>query len=49
MAGMTYRQVGISGLTVSTVGLGCNRLRRRIDADQTTAVVEAALDRLARR
>lgn len=41
---MTYRQLGDSGLTVSTVGLGCNNFGRRLDADATTAVVGAALD-----
>ena len=41
---MTYSQLGDSGLTVSTVGLGCNAFGRRIDADQTAAVVRAALD-----
>ena len=44
MSDMTYSQLGESGLTVSTVGLGCNAFGRRIDADQTTAVVRAALD-----
>lgn len=44
MADMNYRQVGASGLTVSTVGVGCNAFGARIDADQTTAVVEAALE-----
>jgi aryl-alcohol dehydrogenase-like predicted oxidoreductase len=41
---MDYRQLGDSGLTVSVVGLGCNNFGSRIDADQTTAVVNAALD-----
>ncbi|MDQ3275408.1 MAG: aldo/keto reductase [Actinomycetota bacterium] len=41
---MTFRQLGESGLTVSTVGLGCNAFGARIDADQTSAVVSAALD-----
>lgn len=40
---MTYRQLG-SGLTVSTVGLGCNNMGRRLDKDGTRAVVDAALD-----
>ncbi|GAB3082181.1 aldo/keto reductase [Intrasporangium mesophilum] len=41
---MTYRQLGDSGLTVSTVGLGCNNFGRRIDQEGTTAVVRQALD-----
>ncbi|WP_347352028.1 aldo/keto reductase [Intrasporangium sp.] len=41
---MTYRQLGDSGLTVSTVGLGCNNFGRRLDAEGTDAVVRAALD-----
>ncbi|MGN6753313.1 MAG: aldo/keto reductase [Intrasporangium sp.] len=41
---MTYRQLGDSGLTVSTVGLGCNNFGRRLDADATATVVGAALD-----
>ncbi len=44
MADMTYRQLGRSGLTVSVVGLGCNAFGSRIDGDQTSAVVHAALD-----
>jgi aryl-alcohol dehydrogenase-like predicted oxidoreductase len=44
MADMTYRQLGDSGLTVSTVGLGCNNMGRRIDKDQTRVVVDAAFD-----
>lgn len=43
-----YRQVGMSGLTVSTVGLGCNNLGRTgsVTATQegSDAVVHAALD-----
>src|SRR4051794_6516036 len=41
---MTYRQLGDSGLTVSTVGLGCNNFGRRLDQEGTTAVVRAAID-----
>ena len=41
---MTYRQLGDSGLTVSTVGIGCNNFGRRIDQDATNAVVRQALD-----
>ncbi|TDL34109.1 aldo/keto reductase [Arthrobacter nitrophenolicus] len=44
----TSRRVGKSGLTVSTVGLGCNNLGRANTAtesqDATNAVVSAALD-----
>ncbi|WP_104092247.1 aldo/keto reductase [Arthrobacter sp. GMC3] len=43
-----YRQVGTSGLSVSTVGLGCNNLGRSGTVTQTQegsdAVVHAALD-----
>ncbi len=45
---MEYRQVGRSGLTVSTVGLGCNNLGRIGAVTETQegsdAVVHAALD-----
>ncbi len=41
---MTYRPLGNSGLLVSTIGLGTNAFGSRIDADQTRAVVDAALD-----
>jgi aryl-alcohol dehydrogenase-like predicted oxidoreductase len=41
---MTYRQLGDSGLTVSTVGIGCNNFGRRLDQDGTNAVVRAAID-----
>ena len=44
MAGMTYRQLGDSGLTVSTVGLGCNQIGRRLDLAGTRALVDAAID-----
>jgi aryl-alcohol dehydrogenase-like predicted oxidoreductase len=44
MAEITYRQLGGSGLTVSTVGLGCNNFGGRIDEDRTRAVVDAAVD-----
>jgi aryl-alcohol dehydrogenase-like predicted oxidoreductase len=44
MTEMEYRQLGDSGLTVSVVGLGCNNFGGRIDADQTAAVVTAAVD-----
>ncbi len=41
---MDYRQLGDSGLTVSTVGLGCNNLGSRLGFDATAAVVDAAFD-----
>jgi aryl-alcohol dehydrogenase-like predicted oxidoreductase len=41
---MTYRPLGSSGLMVSTIGLGTNAFGTRIDADQSRAVVDAALD-----
>jgi aryl-alcohol dehydrogenase-like predicted oxidoreductase len=44
MSDMTYRPLGTSGLMVSVVGLGCNAFGTRIDATQTQAVVDAALD-----
>jgi aryl-alcohol dehydrogenase-like predicted oxidoreductase len=44
MSEMTYRQLGVSGLTVSTVGLGCNQIGRKLDLDATIALVDAAID-----
>ena len=41
---MTHRPLGRSGLMVSVVGLGCNAFGSRIDAEQTRAVVDTALD-----
>src|SRR3954471_1312531 len=41
---MTYRPLGSSGLMVSTVGLGTNAFGARIDAEQSRAVVDAAVD-----
>lgn len=42
---MRYRLVGHSGLSVSTLGLGCNKLGRgALDARASAAIVEAALD-----
>ncbi len=38
------KRLGTSGLPVSVVGLGCNNFGGRIDAEQTRAVVHAALD-----
>jgi aryl-alcohol dehydrogenase-like predicted oxidoreductase len=44
MSAMTYRQLGNSGLTVSTVGLGCNNVGRRLDVEATRTLLEAAFD-----
>ncbi|HEX7034519.1 MAG TPA: aldo/keto reductase [Pseudomonadales bacterium] len=41
---MEHRRLGESGLYVSEVGIGCNNFGRRIDADATRRVVDAALD-----
>ncbi|HEY0536253.1 MAG TPA: aldo/keto reductase [Actinoplanes sp.] len=41
---MSYRRLGASGLVVSVVGLGCNNFGRRLDADGTREVVDAAFD-----
>jgi aryl-alcohol dehydrogenase-like predicted oxidoreductase len=40
---MRLRHVGSSGLVVSVVGLGCNQFGRRLDAEASRAVVDAAL------
>jgi aryl-alcohol dehydrogenase-like predicted oxidoreductase len=44
MGTMRHRQLGRSGLTVSVVGLGGNNFGRRLDLEQTRAVVDTALD-----
>jgi aryl-alcohol dehydrogenase-like predicted oxidoreductase len=41
---MRYRSLGNSGLVVSVAGLGGNNFGRRLDADATRAVVDAAID-----
>ena len=41
---MNHRQVGRSGLTVSTIGLGCNGFGERLDDSSSTEVLHAALD-----
>ncbi len=41
---MDYRQVGQSGLRASAIGLGCNGFGDRLDQEQSTAVVTAALE-----
>jgi len=44
MPDMTYRQLGHSGLTVSTVGIGCNNFGARMADEDVPKVVHAALD-----
>ena len=41
---MELRDLGVSGLQVSVVGLGCNNFGGRLGLEATRAVVEAALD-----
>ena len=41
---MRYRPLGKSGLLVSVVGLGGNNFGRRLNVEQTRAVVDAAID-----
>jgi aryl-alcohol dehydrogenase-like predicted oxidoreductase len=41
---MRYRSLGHSGLVVSVAGLGGNNFGRRLDADATRAVVDAAIN-----
>jgi aryl-alcohol dehydrogenase-like predicted oxidoreductase len=43
-AEMTYRQLGPSGLTVSTVGIGCNNFGARMADEDVPTVVHAAID-----
>jgi aryl-alcohol dehydrogenase-like predicted oxidoreductase len=42
-AEMTYRQLGHSGLTVSTVGIGCNNFGARMADADVSSVVDAAI------
>ena len=42
---MEYRNLGNSGLRVSTVGLGCNNFGMRLDLEGTRAVVDRAIDK----
>jgi aryl-alcohol dehydrogenase-like predicted oxidoreductase len=41
---MRFRRLGNSGLVVSVVGLGTNNFGMKLDAEQSSAVVSAALD-----
>ena len=40
----TLHSAGRGALTVSAIGLGCNNFGRRCDAEETRAVIDAALD-----
>ena len=44
MSDLTYTQLGSSGLTVSTVGLGCNNFGARMADEDVPGVVDAAID-----
>ncbi len=41
---MEFRNLGSSGLLVSTIGLGCNNFGGRIDQEATRAVIHKAID-----
>jgi aryl-alcohol dehydrogenase-like predicted oxidoreductase len=43
-AEMTYQQLGLSGLTVSTIGVGCNNFGSRMPDQDVPAVVNTAID-----
>ncbi|HET9778274.1 MAG TPA: aldo/keto reductase [Propionibacteriaceae bacterium] len=43
-AEMTYQQLGLSGLTVSTVGLGCNNFGARMADEDVPSVVNSAME-----
>jgi aryl-alcohol dehydrogenase-like predicted oxidoreductase len=44
MADVHFTRLGQSGLSVSTVGLGTNNFGYRLDAEQSKAVIDAAID-----
>jgi aryl-alcohol dehydrogenase-like predicted oxidoreductase len=44
MSEMSYRRLGTSGLVVSVVGIGCNNFGRKLNAEGTQKVVDAAFD-----
>ena len=41
---MIYQQLGLSGLTVSTIGIGCNNFGARMPDEDVPAVVNTAID-----
>src|ERR1700749_745910 len=44
MSEMTYRALGVSGLRVSGVGIGCNNVGGRMSEEAVDEVVSAALE-----
>lgn len=44
MTDIAYRRLGVSGLAVSTIGIGCNNFGGRIGDDDAAEVVNTALD-----
>jgi aryl-alcohol dehydrogenase-like predicted oxidoreductase len=41
---MRYRHLGSSGIKISNIGVGCNRIGRTVDLEGTKAIVHRALD-----
>jgi aryl-alcohol dehydrogenase-like predicted oxidoreductase len=41
---LEFRNLGVSGLRVSAIGLGCNNFGGRIDLEATRKVMHKALD-----
>lgn len=41
---MQYRNLGSSGVKVSVIGIGCNRIGRTVDVAGTKAILKSALD-----
>lgn len=41
---MRYRHLGKAGAQVSVIGVGCNRIGRTVDLEETRAIVHRALD-----
>ncbi len=41
---MDYRNLGRTGVKVSTIGVGCNRFGNKVDREGTRAIIHRALD-----